>query len=121
MILIFGGFLIKMYTLYIIYYSIIHYRKLHFIFRKPLKGLLEPNLSSFTQMYLESHTTFRSSRPRGFCKKDVLKNFATLQESTCARDFLLKKILAQVFSFEFCKFFKNTVFYRTRPVAASEP
>ena len=33
---------------------------------------------------------------------------------------LLKKALAQVFSYEFCEIFQNSFFHRTRPVAASE-
>ena len=44
----------------------------------------------------------RSSRPEVFCKKGVLR------------------VLAQVFSYEFCEISKNTCFYRTRLVAAFE-
>ena len=50
------------------------------------------------------------------------------QENTC-QDLFCNKIsglrppilftLTQVFSWEFCKFFENTFFYRTLPVAAS--
>ena len=61
-----------------------------------------------------------------FLKIDVLKNFQNSQENiftgiflkklycsltTC--NFLLKEILAEVFSCEFREFFKNTFFYRT--------
>ena len=53
------------------------------------------------------------------------------QESTLARDTFLMKLqktcnfinresLAQVFSCEFCEISKNTFFYRTPPVAASD-
>ena len=35
-------------------------------------------------------------------------------------NFIKKQILAQVFSCEFCEISKNTIFYRTPPVAASE-
>ena len=47
------------------------------------------------------------------------------QENTCVRvSFLIKlqnkETLAQVFSCEFCEISKNTFFYRTPPVAASE-
>ena len=47
------------------------------------------------------------------------------QEDTCARvsflkNFIKKESLAQVFSYEFCEISKNTFFYRTPPVAASE-
>ena len=38
-----------------------------------------------------------------------------------ACNFIKKETLAQVFSCEFCKIFKNTFFYRTHPVAASIP
>ena len=51
------------------------------------------------------------------------------QESNCARvsllirseacNFIKKETLAQLFSCEFCEFFKNTFFYRTALVAAS--
>ena len=40
------------------------------------------------------------------------------QENTCARDSFLES-LEQVFSCEFCEISKNTSFYRTPPVAAS--
>ena len=36
-----------------------------------------------------------------------------------ACNFIKKVTLAQVFSCEFCKFFKNIFFYRTPPVGAS--
>ena len=35
-------------------------------------------------------------------------------------DFIKKEALAQVFSCEFCEISKNTFFYRTPPVAASD-
>ena len=51
----------------------------------------------------------RSSRPKVFCKKGVLKNFAKF---TCARvSFLIKlqkETLAQLFSCEFYEISKNT-------------
>ena len=62
------------------------------------------------------------SRPEVFCKKRVLRNFAqTSQENTCARVSIFIKIEApaQVFSCEFCEISKNTLSYRTLPVAAS--
>ena len=37
-----------------------------------------------------------------------------------AYNFIKKETLAQVFSYEFCEIFKNTFYYRTTPVAASE-
>ena len=84
---------------------------------------------------LEEQTVYcgnnRSSRPEVFWKKGVLRNFAKftgkhLYQSlfvnkvaglTC--NFIKKESLAQVFSCEFCKIFKNTFFYRTPQVAAS--
>ena len=61
-----------------------------------------------------------------FCKKSVLKDFASftgkhLFQSLLAAEHLFKehlKTLAQVFS-EFCKIFKNACFYRIPPVVAS--
>ena len=51
---------------------------------------------------------FRSSRPEVLFRKGVFRNFA------------IKETLAQMFSCEFCEISKNTCFYRTPPVAASE-
>ena len=65
----------------------------------------------------------KSSRPEVFCKKDVHRNFAKFTEKQLGQSLLtatlLKKKLAQVFSFEFCEISKNTFSYRTPPVAAS--
>ena len=70
---------------------------------------------------------YGSSRQELFCKKGVLRNFAKFTgKHLCqnlffskvagqACNFIKKEILAQVFSFEFCKIFKNTIFYRTTP------
>ena len=56
-----------------------------------------------------------------FSKKDVFKTFAKLAGKRCNRiSFLVKKeTLAQVFSCEFCKDFKNSFFYRTLRGTAS--
>ena len=74
----------------------------------------------------------RSSRPEVFYKKVVLRNFAKLKgKHLCqslfliklqaeAYNFIKKETLAQVFSCEFCEISKNTFFYRTPPVAASQ-
>ena len=48
---------------------------------------------------------------------EILQN---LPENTCARDSLLIKLQAQVFSCEFCEISKNTYFYRTPLVATSD-
>ena len=74
---------------------------------------------------------YRNSLPKVFCKKIVLKNFAKFAGNTCARvsfnkvagavcNFIKKEAVAQVFPCEFSKIFKNTIFYRTLPVAASD-
>ena len=62
-----------------------------------------------------------------FWKKGVLRNFAKFKRKQLrqslfwfqACNFIKKEALAQVFSFEFCKIFKNTSSYMTPPVAAS--
>ena len=56
-----------------------------------------------------------------FRKKVFLKISQNSQENTCTRVFFNKfeETLAQAFSCEFCKISKNTLFYRTPPVAAS--
>ena len=58
---------------------------------------------------------------RSFMKKVFLKFLQNSQGNTCARvSFFIKKTLVQVFSYEFFKNFKNTLFYRTPLVAASD-
>ena len=53
-------------------------------------------------------------------KKSVVKNFAKFTGKHLHQShFIKKETLAQVFSCEFYKIFKNTFFYRTPPVAAS--
>ena len=63
--------------------------------------------------------TFRSSHPDVLCKKAALKNSAKFTGKHLC-NFIKKETLAQVFSCEFCKNFKNIFFYRTPPVPASE-
>ena len=89
------------------------------------------NLQYFLFNSRRVKSTYRGSRPEGFCKKGVLRYFAKLtgkhlcqslfliklQASTC--NFIKKEALAQVFSCEFCEISKNTFSYRTPPVAAS--
>ena len=65
-----------------------------------------------------------------FCKKVFLEISQNSQENICARvsfliklqacNFFKKETLAQMFSCEFWEISKNTFFYRTSPVAASE-
>ena len=61
---------------------------------------------------------------RCFVKKVFLEISQISQENTCTRvsflpAFIKKENLAQVFSCEFCKVFKNTSLHRTPLVAAS--
>ena len=78
--------------------------------------------------------TFEPVVGRCSVKKVSLNVLQNSQGNTCARaSFLirlqawgvrpatiLKKRLVQVFSYEFCGIFKNTYFYRTPPMAASD-
>ena len=57
-------------------------------------------------------TNFRSSRQEMFCKKDLLRNFATF---TAKHLFLCKDTLAQVLSCEFCGISKSTFSSTTPP------
>ena len=64
----------------------------------------------------------RSSNPEMFCKKGVLKNFENLTGNNCAevsfllkyrpeaQNFIKKETPTQVFSCEFCKIYKSTLF-----------
>ena len=66
----------------------------------------------------------RSNHPEVFCKKGALGNFAKftrkpLCQSLLRPKILLKKRLAQVFSYEFCEISKNIFLYRTPLVVAS--
>ena len=70
----------------------------------------------------------RSSRSEIFCKKDVLRNFANLQESTCARVYFLIKLQASDLKLYwkrdagtgvFLWILREHFFYRTSLVAAS--
>ena len=64
---------------------------------------------------------------RCFVKKSVLKRKTPVPESffkiklqTSACNFIKKETLALMFFCEFCEIFKNTFFYRTPLVAASD-
>ena len=62
-----------------------------------------------------------------FRKNGVLKNFAKFTTKRLrqgpsraeANNLIKKEAVAQMFSCDFCEIFKNSFFYRTRPVAAS--
>ena len=68
----------------------------------------------------------RSSRPKVFCKKGVLKNFTKFTGKHLCQslffnkvagpcNFIKKETLAQVFSCEFCEISKNTFLHITTP------
>ena len=68
-----------------------------------------------------------SSLPEVQCKKVFFKISQNSRENTCVRVYilvkiqtLLKKTQAQVFSYKFCKFSKNTFSYRTSPMVACD-
>ena len=75
---------------------------------------------------------YKSSRPDVFCQKGVLRNFAKVTGKHMCQSLFFNKVaggacnfikietMAQVFSCEFCEISKNTIFYRTPLVAASE-
>ena len=81
---------------------------------KQIKSTQQTNLQS---VYISS---FRSSRPEVFCKKGVLRNFAKFTGKHLLQALIKKETLAQLFSCEFCKISKNTLFYRAPPVVASQ-
>ena len=92
--------------------------------------LKSTTLAYATQYYRDR--SFKSSCPEVFCKKGVLKNFDKFTgKPMCQRPFfnkvaglkptiLLKERLAQVFFGEFCENSKNTFYYRTPLVTASD-
>ena len=74
-----------------------------------------------------------SSRLWVFCREVVLRNFTKFTRKIKCEGLFFNKIagsrpptllkketLAQMFSCEFCEIYKNTYFYRTPPVVASE-
>ena len=81
--------------------------------------------------FFEHFIISRGSHAEVLCKKGAFRNFTkftgkhlcrvsfsiNLQVEAC--NFIKKEALTQVFSYEFCKIFKNIFFYRTPPVAAS--
>ena len=64
---------------------------------------------------------FRSSRPKVFCKKGILKILQNLQENTCATvsfeacNLIKKENLAQVFSCEYCEILRTPFFIEHLP------
>ena len=112
---------------------------LHPMYKKrcfPLKSSLESVCKTtinyrFVTVYWRStckktllFSRVRSNHPEVFCKKGALGNFAKftrkpLCQSLLRPETLLKKRLAQVFSYEFCEISKNIFLYRTPLVVAS--
>ena len=63
----------------------------------------------------------KSSLPELFCRYGVLKNFAKFTGKHLYQSHFFNKVAGlrpQVFSCEFSKILKNTLFYRTPPAAA---
>ena len=93
-------------------------------YQEVLKKLLIENnekfaFSSCLNPFWEAET-YRSIHQRCSIETGFLKNFAKftgkyLRYSLFFNKTLSQVFLSQVFSFEFCEFFKNTFFYRTPP------
>ena len=87
--------------------------------QKYSKCLIQPH---FILHYKTINTisSFRSSCPKVFCEKGILRKFPKFPgKHLCQSLFLVKGILAQVSSCEFCEIFKYNFFHRTPLVAAS--
>ena len=89
-------------------------------------------LSEFFKIITQKqHVKFRSSRPKVFSKKGVLRNFTKFTGKHLCQGLFFNKVaglrpskllkketLIQVFSCEFCEISKSTFFHRTPMVAA---
>ena len=67
-------------------------------------SVLSKCVYSFYVVIISLH---RSSRPEVFCKKCFLRKCAKFTRKHLCQNFIKKEALAQVFSCEFCKMFKN--------------
>ena len=67
-------------------------------------SVLSKCVYSFYVVIISLH---RSSRPEVFCKKCFLRKCAKFTRKRLCQNFIKKEALAQVFSCEFCKMFKN--------------
>ena len=67
-------------------------------------SVLSKCVYSFYVVIISLH---RSSRPEVFCKKCFLRKCAKFTRKHLSQNFIKKEALAQVFSCEFCKMFKN--------------
>ena len=70
-------------------------------------------------LMLLDYLEYSSSRPKVFCKKSALRNFAKFKGEHLSQSVIKIEPLAQVFFCEFGEISKNTFSYRTAPVAAS--
>ena len=62
---------------------------------------------------------FRSSRPKLFCKKGVLRNFAKFTGKHLCQSLFFNKVAGlRLWHSDFCEICKNTFFHRTPLVAA---
>ena len=101
--------------------------KLNFILRncKPLEILLSTDITQSMRNGSESWTWSNNSV---LIWKMIVDEIEEVRKSNCSQMFfkkgpfmpvtLLKRDSTQVFSYEYCKVFKNSVFYRTPLVAA---
>ena len=67
-------------------------------------SVLSKCVYSFYVVIISLH---RSSHPEVFCKKCFLRKCAKFTRKHLCQNFIKKEALAQVFSCEFCKMFKN--------------
>ena len=83
---------------------------------------------AYTVLILTPKTSSRSSRPKVFYKKGVLRDFPKFTGKDLCQSFFFNKVacnftkketMAQVFFSKLCEISNNTFSYRTPPVAAS--
>ena len=108
----------------IIFTSGFHRKNCLFYFSKYSDHIYILNHLKLSFQVIKKITIIRSSRPKVFCKKAVLRDFAKftrkhLCQSLFLKKFIKKETLAQVFSLEFYEISRNTVFSRTHQVTPS--
>ena len=82
--------------------------------------------TGYRKRYEMGLRTLKSTRSQMFFRVGVLKNFAIFKRKQLRSSLFFKnsqtcRPATQVFSFEYCKIFKNSFFDRTPPVAAFGP
>ena len=89
------------------------------------KIIFDGMLQKFMGMVCQKCVIARSSRPKVFCKKSVLRNFTKFtgkhlcqilifnKVAGLRHNFIIKETLAQMFSCEYCEISQNTCYYRT--------